>query len=363
MSVIARVVVISLVALFVLQACGEDAPVSPGGDGNMGDLDTDGGYEGDGDGFYGDGNSGNGDSQGDQDGESGDSESPDGDATSDGDAIGEGENEDAWVWPCPAGHRANEAGECYRVPTLLVLATHTLSYAAGVDPTDPEAQVSRMRMVGVSASSSPGDGRLPYETLEEGERCRVYGEFDTFHEIARFNAGPVSIWGLNVAPATYIPDIESGTIYRAPEGLSPPFHFAEGVQLTVTGVGTEPGEEPAFPSFSEDLQTIPAVLFTHSEILPGEEISFSWPESPDADVVRIDIETRNLGDGGIDRRIVCEVLDTGEYTIPAELTSYLVTDAGVVVVSIQQSRTIRIEPGESDVLLMLSANNWTRVTY
>lgn len=341
-----------LIAALLLGACGDD-PASRNQEsfGDSADLEGDGDFE----------EPGDGDDQGDHaaDGDEGDG-AQNGDGS--GDLAGDEDPiDDDWKWPCPAGHRTDQDGQCQRVPTLMVLASDTLSYPDGVNPDDPNAPVSRTRNVAVSASSSAGDGRLPFETLAEGERCRVYGEFTGAADVERFDAGPISIWGLSVAPATFAANED--LIYQAPGGLTPPFHFDQGAELNITAVGTTADQDPSFPAFNETLQTLPAIRFNHDPLVPGRKITFSWPAGDDADVVRLDLETRITGDDAVNRRIVCEVRDTGGYTIPEDLTAHLLSNPSDVVVSLQQYRTIRIEPEDSDVLIMLSAANWTRITY
>jgi hypothetical protein len=220
-------------------------------------------------------------------------------------------------------------------------------------------QETSTRMIFVSASSSSSDGSLPRENLGEADRCRAYGMFTGAGTVESFDAGPVTVVGLRHSPATFTPS-DTSSVYAAPPQVSMSDAYPEGAEFTIMGAGTEPGQDPVFPSFEEELHTVAPGEFSHGAIDPGQPLEVTWTPSDHAEVVRIDIETRQ---GGMERIIVCEVVDTGSYAIPGELTSLLIEDAEDQRASLYQSRTHRIEPDDSQVLILLTASNWMRILY
>lgn len=248
---------------------------------------------------------------------------------------------------CPSGQRANKtSGACEVVPTLLVYTQDLQSYVDG-------ELASEMRGVLVCASASENNGSLPRVALAQGERCRVYGEgLSEPPEITAYDAGPVTLIGLNpVNPAPYSPS-EFGSCYQPPSGMAGQFLFDREAELRVMSAGTEGEVEAEFPAFNRTIQTIAPADFTHDPISPGEEMVLSWTPNPDASEVRLDVDAR--GADGSHVTIVCEVADNGRYVIPAELTEYLPEERTSQFVYLEQMHVERIEPEDSNVLIMLS---------
>ena len=276
--------------------------------------------------------------------------------TSQSDADVDTGPDEEYDWPCPAGTREDASGDCVPVPTLRIQATDSLSVADGESFDDPALADQITRNLFVSASSSPNAGSLPRENLGEVDRCRAYGALISIDEVESFDAGPVTILGMRLEPAEYTPS-ESSSVYTSPPGIPLGDAYATGATLNISGAGTEDGMEPVFPSFEHELQTLSTTDFEHTPIAVDEPVTLSWEPHPDADVVRIDIETRQ---GGIERIVVCEVVDDGQYEVSAEMTSHLLENPESTTVSLYQSRSHRIEPEESNVLILLSATNWMR---
>ncbi|RDV37149.1 hypothetical protein DV096_14285 [Bradymonadaceae bacterium TMQ3] len=248
---------------------------------------------------------------------------------------------------CPSGQRANKtSGECEVVPTLLVYTQDLQSYRDG-------ELASEQRGVLVCASASETSGSLPRVALAQGERCRVYGEgLSEPPEITAYDAGPVTLVGLNpVNPAAYTPS-EFGSCYQPPSGMVGQFLFDREAELRVISAGTEGEVEAEFPAFNRTIQTIAPADFSHDPIAPGEAMELSWTPNADASEVRLDVDAR--GADGSHVTIVCEVADNGRYVIPAELTEYLPEERTSAFVYLEQSHTERIEPEDSNVLIMLS---------
>ncbi|TXD36115.1 hypothetical protein FRC98_13410 [Lujinxingia vulgaris] len=250
---------------------------------------------------------------------------------------------------CPSGQRANKtSGECEVVPTLLVYTQDLKSYVDG-------ELASEMRGMLVCASASENNGSLPRVALAQGERCRVYGEgLSEPPEVTAYNAGPITVFGVNpINPAAFSPS-EFGSCYQPPsEFFGQQFVFDPEAELRVVSAGTDAEVEVQFPAFDRTLQTIAPADFTHDPIAPGEEMVLSWTPNADASEVRIDVDAS--GADGTSVRIVCEVADNGRYVIPAELTAYLPEERTSDYVYLEQSHTERIEPEDSNVLIMLSA--------
>ncbi|RAL23961.1 hypothetical protein DL240_07375 [Lujinxingia litoralis] len=274
---------------------------------------------------------------------------PDADAEVDADADPDAGEE---PWPCPSGHRVNkESGECESVPTLLVFTQDLQSYVG-------EELSSEMRGVLVCSSFSESAGRLPRETVDEGERCRVYGEYwSEVPETTYYDAGPITLFGLNgMNPAAFTAPSGQGSCYHPPQGLGGQFLFDQGAELRVMSPGSE--GEFAFPGFDRTMQTLVADDFEHDALVPGEDLQVRWTPAEGASVVRIDVDAR--GSDGTHRTIICEVRNTGSYTIPAALTGYLPQERSSEFLMVEQSHTERIEPEDSEVLIMLSNTASTR---
>ncbi len=259
-------------------------------------------------------------------------------------------------WPCPIGTRTDDDGECVPVPTLRIQATDSLSLGDDESFTDPESLDQVNRNLFVSASSSPTAGSLPRENLGEVDRCRAYGALISIGEVESFDAGPVTLMGLRVESAVYTPN-DNSSVYSPPPGIPLGDAYASETSLTVVGAGSDDGLEPVFPPFEQQLQTIPTTSFDHDPVEPDEPMLITWDPHPDADVVRIDVETRT---GGMERIVVCETEDKGQYEIPAQMTSHLIDEAEDLKISVYQSQTHRIEPDDSQVLIVISAQNWMR---
>lgn len=256
---------------------------------------------------------------------------------------------------CPPGQRVvEEGGACEVVPTLRIYAQDLQVHVDG-------ELSSESRGILVCAGSSESYAGLARVTLAQTERCRVYGERLTVEpEITGYDAGPVTISGLNeVNPAVYAPS-ESSSCYTPPEGLSPQSMFDREAELRVVAVGSDANPEAVFPAFERTMQTLAPGEVEHDAIVPGQPIEVRWSANPQASRVRIDVDGR--GADGTDVLIVCEVGDSGRYTIDAELTAYLPAERSSELVSLDQYHTERIEPDDSEVLIMLTtgASVWKR---
>ena len=164
-------------------------------------------------------------------------------------------------------------------------------------------------VVGPSLSCSPG--------CANGEECA--GNNQCITSPMGLDVGTVTVAGLSLPiSANMLPN----NTYYAPINAYPPFAPGDSVALTAAGadiagftlrgVGIEPIEVPT----------------TTFAITPGEPLTLTWTAPSGASASRIGLSLDIAHHGNIAAKLLCDVPDTGSYTIPAAMLTALI-DRGV----------------------------------
>ncbi|MBP6845121.1 MAG: hypothetical protein KA201_15320 [Kofleriaceae bacterium] len=154
--------------------------------------------------------------------------------------------------------------------------------------------------------------------------CRVYprpclGQVGACGSPPQHSAGTLTITGL-ARPITLVPDGETHS-YPSPGGL-PADLFADAATIAVSASGG------AVPGFSATLTGVTPLVSPYAGasagVVPGQPHALTWDAASDGARIRFQLNWANICHAGAEWYVlVCEVPDTGSFTIPAAATMAL----------------------------------------
>lgn len=154
--------------------------------------------------------------------------------------------------------------------------------------------------------------------------CRVYprpclGQVGACGTPPQYSAGTLTITGL-ARPITLVPDGETHS-YPSPGGL-PTDLFADAATIAVTASGG------SVAGFSATLTGVTPLVSPYAGasagVVPGQPHPLTWDAASDGARIRFLLNWANICHAGAEWYVlVCEVPDTGSFTIPAAATMAL----------------------------------------
>jgi len=189
-----------------------------------------------------------------------------------------------------------------------------------------EIEEAELGTIGMSSSISAAFIAPDEPDLVNDGTCRVFpypclGQVGACLSPEPHSAGTIEITGL-ASTVTLVPDPELHG-YAAPGGL-PDELFADTAVISATAAGDEVGP------FSLDVAAVTPMVSGYVDAIlglePGQPLELTWTTAPGPDTASIELRV-NWADvchaGAEWYVLVCEVVDTGAFTVPAAITSAL----------------------------------------
>jgi hypothetical protein len=188
--------------------------------------------------------------------------------------------------------------------------------------------------------------------------CRVYeypclGQVGACQRPDAHSAGTITITGLATA-VTLVPDPESH-FYGSPGGL-PDDLFAD----DATVMATAPGDE--VEGFSLTVMGVEPLVSGYVDaslgLVPGQPFDLTWTAGTSGASIQLEVHWANICHAGAEWYVlVCEVTDSGTFTVPAAITGAL-PSAGFGQCGARLSRFRRaVAPGGS-LDLFVASSDW-----